>query len=62
MDFINVSDDAYPLAVVKKKYDIKVNPYLMLLDKDKKILWKRLDPNQVKDILERELNDAAPQK
>ncbi len=60
MDFINTSDDAYPLAVVKKAYDIKVNPYLMLLDKDKKILWKRLDPNQLKDILKRELDKDAP--
>lgn len=62
MDFINVSDEAYPLAVVKKKYDIKVNPYLMLLDENKKILWKRLDPNQIKDILAREFNDNAPEK
>lgn len=60
MNFVNVTDDAYPLAVVKKKYDIKVNPYLMLLDENKKILWKRLDPSQVKEILERELNDNPP--
>lgn len=62
MDFINVSDKAYPLAVVKKRYDLKVNPYLILLDKDKKILWKRLDPNQIKEILEREFNDNPPEK
>lgn len=60
MDFINVSDETYPLAVVKKRYDIKVNPYLMLLDENKKILWKRLDPNQIRDILKRELEEEQP--
>ncbi len=54
MDFINTSDDAYPLAVAKKMYDIKVNPYILLLDKDKKIMWKRIDPKQVDEILARE--------
>lgn len=57
MDFINTSDDPYPLAVAKKMYDIKVNPYLILLAEDKKILWKRLDPKQLEDILKRELGD-----
>lgn len=57
MDFINTSDDAYPLAVAKKMYDIKVNPYLILLDKNKKILWKRLDPNQVDEILARNFKE-----
>lgn len=55
MDFINTSDEAYPLAVAKKMYDIKVNPYLILLDEDKKIMFKRLDPKQLEDILKREL-------
>lgn len=54
MNFINTSEEAYPLAVAKKMYDIKVNPYIMLLDKDKKIMWKRIDPKQVDDILARE--------
>jgi peroxiredoxin len=54
MDFINTSDEAYPLAVAKKIYDIKVNPFLILLDEDKKIMWKRIDPNQLDDILKRE--------
>ncbi|BDS12285.1 DUF5106 domain-containing protein [Aureispira anguillae] len=53
MDFINTSDEAYPLAVAKKIYDIKVNPYLVLLDEDKKIMFKRLDPKQLEDILKR---------
>ncbi len=54
MNWINTSDDAYPLAVVKKQYDIKVNPYILLLDKDKRIMFKRIDPGQVDDILKRE--------
>jgi peroxiredoxin len=55
MDFINTTEEPYPLAVAKKTYDLKANPYLILLDKDKKILLKRIDPNQLKEILEREL-------
>ena len=54
MDFINTTDEAYPLAVAKKTYDIKVNPYLVLLDENKKIMWKRIDPKQLEDILKRE--------
>lgn len=56
MNWINVSDDAYPLAVVKKIYNIQVNPYLYVLDENKKIIWKRLDPEQLEDILKRELD------
>ncbi len=59
MTFINATDDAYPLAVVKKTYDIKVNPYIMLLDKDKKIMWKRIDPKQVDDILAMEYKELG---
>jgi hypothetical protein len=40
--------------VAKKIYDIKVNPFLILLDEEKKIMWKRIDPNQLDDILKRE--------
>lgn len=53
MTFVNTSDDAYPLAVVKKQYNVQVNPYLILLDKDKKIRWKRIDANQLRDLLQR---------
>lgn len=55
MTFMNVSDDAYPLAVVKKQYNIQSNPYIILLDKDKKIRWKRLDPDQLRNLLQRGL-------
>jgi peroxiredoxin len=56
LEWINLSDESYPLAIVKKYYDIKMNPYIYLLDKDKKIMFKRLDPQQVEEILDRELN------
>lgn len=62
MTFINTSEEAYPLAVAKKTYDLKANPYLILLDEDKKILLKRIDPDQLKDILTRELTPDAPQQ
>ncbi|MGH1339815.1 MAG: DUF5106 domain-containing protein [Aureispira sp.] len=55
MSFMNTSEDPYPLAVAKKTYDLKANPYLVLLDENKNILLKRIDPNQLKDILTREL-------
>lgn len=54
MVFINTSEKAYPLAVAKKYYDLKANPYILLLDEDKKIMYKRIDPQQIDDILKRE--------
>lgn len=57
MDFINTSDDPYPLAVAKKTYDLKANPYLILLDENKKIVLKRIDPSQLQDILTREFGE-----
>lgn len=62
MVFINTSDEPYPLAVVKKMYDIKVNPFLFLLDENKRIMWKRIDPNQLEDILRREFNITEGEK
>lgn len=55
MNWINTSDKSYPLAVVKKMYDVKVNPFIYLLDQEKKIMYKRLDPEQVDEILTREM-------
>ena len=54
MKWINTTEKAYPLAVIKKMYDVKMNPFLYLLDKDKKIMYKRIDPDQVDEILTRE--------
>lgn len=55
MKWLNTSDKAYPLAVIKKLYDVKMNPFLYLLDIDRKIMFKRIDPDQVDEILTREL-------
>ena len=55
MNWINTTDKSYPLAVVKKMYDVKVNPFIYLLDQEKKIMYKRLDPEQVDEILTREV-------
>lgn len=57
--WINTTDKSYPLAVIKKMYNVKVNPFIFLLDKDKKIMYKRLDPDQIDEILTREL--GAPE-
>lgn len=54
MDWINTSDDPYPLAVVKKYYDLRSNPFIYLLDENKRILWKRISAEQLDEILERE--------
>lgn len=64
MIFINTSEENYPLAVAKKYYDLKANPYILLLDEDKKIMFKRIDPQQIDDILKREfgLDETTPTK
>ncbi|MCP4441695.1 MAG: DUF5106 domain-containing protein [Aureispira sp.] len=62
MDWMNLTDDAYPLAYAKKYFDIKMNPYMILLDKDKKILWKRIDPGQLDGILKREFELLEKEK
>jgi peroxiredoxin len=62
MKWLNTSDKNYPLAVVKKYYDVKMNPYLYLLDKDKKIMFKRIDPDQVDEILQREFDQIEKGK
>ena len=55
MNWINSNDKSYPLAVVKKMYDVKVNPFIYILDQEKKIMYKRLDPEQVDEIITREI-------
>jgi peroxiredoxin len=55
MDWINLSDDPYPLAWVKKYYDLRSNPYIYLLDENKNILFKRISAKQLDEILEREI-------
>jgi hypothetical protein len=56
MDWINLSDAPYPLAWVKKYYDLRSNPFIYLLDEDKNILFKRITAEQLDQILEREFD------
>ncbi len=56
IDWVNTTDAPYPLAWVKKYYDLRSNPYLYLLNEDKEIIYKRLSAEQLDDILEREFN------
>ncbi len=54
MDWINTTDEPYPLAWVKKYYDLRSNPFIYLLNEDKEIIYKRLSAEQLDQILERE--------
>lgn len=62
MDWINLSDEAYPLAWVKKYYDLRSNPFIYLLDEDKNILFKRISAEQLDQILEREFERYEKEK
>ena len=62
MKWINTTEKNYPLALIKKYYDVKMNPFLFLLDKDKKIMYKRIDPEQVDEILTREFEQMEKNK
>lgn len=62
MAWINLSDEAYPLAWVKKYYDLRSNPFIYLLDEDKNILFKRISAEQLDQILEREFERYEKEK
>ena len=51
-DWINVMDP-YGRSGFRDNYDIYSTPVSYLLDKDKKILAKRLDPEQIDKMLEK---------
>jgi peroxiredoxin len=53
MKWINTGDPYYQ-ARAKQLYDIKMTPFIYLLDKDKKILFKRLEADQVLEVLDKE--------
>ncbi len=53
MTWINTGDPYYQ-ARAKQLYDIKMTPFIYLLDKDKKILFKRLEADQVLEVLDKE--------
>ncbi len=54
-DFINVID-RYNLSKFRDYYDIYSTPVIYLLDKDKKIIAKRIDPEQLDELLEYKIN------
>ena len=54
MKWINTADP-YGRGQAHAKYYVRANPLIFLLDKDKIIRYKRIDPDQLKDILDREL-------
>ena len=62
-DFINVID-RYNLSHFRDYYDIYSTPVIYLLDKDKKILAKRIDPEQLDELLEFKINgkEIKPEK
>lgn len=49
-DWLNVWDPSYQ-SQYKHKYDIASSPVLFLLDKDKKIIAKRIAPEQAEEII-----------
>jgi len=54
-DFINVID-RYNLSNFRNYYDIYSTPVIYLLDKDKKIIAKRIDVDQVEQLLDFKIN------
>lgn len=51
------TSDPYKIAQVMKLYDIKSTPQLYLLDKDKKILSKKIAVSQLEEVLDKILNE-----
>ena len=54
-DFINVYDP-YNFSNFRNFYDIYSTPVIYLLDKDKKIIAKRIDAEQLGELLEQKIN------
>jgi len=46
------SSNAEELAMLIEQYDLYSTPFALLLDQDKKILYKKLDVGQIKEIVE----------
>jgi len=57
MPWTNVSGMAYPLIEVKKKYNIETTPTLYFLNRNKEIMYKRIDADQVDSILDHYLGE-----
>lgn len=54
MNWINTADP-YGRGQAHAKYYVRANPLIFLLDNNKIIRYKRIDPDQLKEILDREL-------
>lgn len=60
-DFINVFD-RYNLSNFRNFYDIYSTPVIYLLDKDKKIIAKRIDAEQLDELLDYKINGVVKEK
>ena len=60
-DFINVFDP-YQNTNFRTYYDIYSTPVVYILDRDRKIIAKRLPPETVVEVLNRELEKDAKKK
>lgn len=54
LPWINTTGEPYTHAWAKKNYDIQYNPFMYLLDEEKRIMWKRITPDQLDNILKHE--------
>ena len=54
-ELINVSDSPQHPSPFRTYYDVHSTPVILLLDKDKKIIAKKISSEQLETIIEREL-------
>lgn len=51
--------DPYFQGKAKQSFDIKMTPFIYLLDENKKIIFKRIDPDQLIDVLDNDIKRKA---
>lgn len=61
LDWINVADPKLQNNF-REEFDIKTTPQIFILDKDKKILAKKIDEETLEKIMDKELEAAAKKK
>jgi thiol-disulfide isomerase/thioredoxin len=61
LDWINVADPKLQNNF-REEFDIKTTPQIFILDKDKKILAKKIDEETLEKIMDKELENAAKKK
>lgn len=61
LDWINVADPKLQNNF-REEFDIKTTPQIFILDKDKKILAKKIDEETLEKIMDKELEGAAKKK